>query len=301
VVYRQLRYIQNAELGYDRDRVLVLPETWVLGQQEEAFRQRILQDSRVVSVSTSGYLPAGPSNNNNFFVYPGEDPSRQIKTLRYDVDEQYIPTLGMRLVAGRNFSEELTTDTAGAILNETAARALGWGENAVGQTLTSANNDGRPYRVIGVVKDFHFRSLHERISPLVMTLGNNAGTLILKANTDDLPGLLATLDKKWTEMTAEEPFVYSFLDDRYDQTYAAERKTGRILGVAAGLTIFVACLGLFGLATFTAEQRTKEIGIRKVLGASMASIVGLLSRDFLRLVLIANLLAWPLAGWVMHR
>ncbi|CAN5824289.1 ABC transporter permease [soil metagenome] len=301
VVYQQLRLIQSTDVGYDKDQVLVLPETFVLGQQEEVFRQRILQDPRVERVSASGYLPAGPSNNNNFFIYPGEEASGQIKTLRYDVDDQYIPTLGMHLAAGRNFSREFATDTAGIILNETAARALGWGENALGQTLTNDNEGKRQYRVIGVVKDFHFRSLHERISPLVMTLSKKAGTLIVKANTEDVAGLVASLDEQWKTLTTEEPFVFSFLDDRYNQTYAAERKTGQLLGISAGLTIFVACLGLFGLATFTAEQRTKEIGIRKVLVASVASIVALLSTDFLKLVLLANVIAWPLAGWAMHR
>jgi putative ABC transport system permease protein len=301
VVYQQLRYIQNTKVGYDRDQVMVLPETWVLGKQEEVFRQQLLQDPRVVRVSTSGFLPAGPSNNNNFFVYPGEDASQQVKTLRYDVDEQYIPTLGMQLVAGRNFSRDFATDSAGVILNETAAKALGWKENALGQTLTHAHDDKRRYRVIGVVEDFHFKSLHERISPLVMTLGHNGGTLIVKTKTEDIAGLLTSLERQWTALTAEEPFVYSFLDERFNQTYEAERKIGRILGISAGLTIFVACLGLFGLATFTAEQRTKEIGIRKVLGASVANIVALLSKDFLKLVLISNLIAWPLAGWVMQK
>jgi putative ABC transport system permease protein len=301
VVYQQLRYIQNAKVGYDKDQVLVLPETWVLGKQEEVFRQLILQDPRVERVSVSGYLPAGPTNNNNFFVYPGEDIAQQVKTLQYEVDDQYIPTLGMQLAAGRNFSKDLATDSAGIILNETAAKAFGWGENALGQTLTNDNGGKRRYRVIGVVKDFHFRSLHERISPLVMTLGNNTGTLIVKTKTEDIAGLLTSLDKQWTALTAEEPFVYSFLDERFNQTYEAEQKIGRILGISAGLTILVACLGLFGLATFTAEQRTKEIGIRKVLGASVASIVGLLSKDFLKLVLLSNLIAWPLAGWAMQK
>jgi putative ABC transport system permease protein len=300
VVYQQLRFIQNKEIGYDREQVLVLPETYVLGQQEHVFRQLILQDPRVESVSRSGYLPAGQTNNNNFFVYPGEDVSQQVKTLRYDVDAHYIPTLGMQVLAGRNFSEDLATDSAGVILNETAARALGWGENALGQTLTTVAGDKKQYRVIGVVKDFHFKSLHERISPLVMTLGANGGSLIVKARTEDVTGLVASLDKHWKTLTAEEPFVYAFLDDRFNQTYDVEMRTGHILGISAGLTIFVACLGLFGLATFTADQRTKEIGVRKVLGASVANIVGLLSKDFLRLVLLANLIAWPLAGWAMH-
>ena len=302
VVYQQLQYIQSKELGYNRDQVLLFPE-YALGKKAAIFRQQLQQDSRVISVSSSGYLPAGSSNSNNYTVYPDDNPTQLIKTLRYDVDDQYIPTLGMKLVAGRNFSPTMATDSAGIILNEKAAQALGWGKNALGHTLTYANNEGgkTTYRVIGVIKDFHFKSFHEPISPLVMLLGQNGGTLIAKVKTSDMAGLLAAAKKNWNGLTAEEPFSYAFLDEQFNQTYQAEQRIGKILGIFAGLTILVACLGLFGLATFTAEQRTKEIGIRKVLGASVTNIVALLSKDFLKLVLLANLLAWPLAGYVMHR
>ena len=302
VVYRQLRYIQNKELGYNKEQVLLFPE-YALGSKAKVFRQQLQQDPRVVRVSSSGYLPAGPSNNNNYTVYPDENTTQLVKTLRYEIDDQYIPTLSMKVILGRNFSPAFATDSTGIILNETAAKTFGWGQDALGHTLTYANNEGSKttYRIIGVVQDFHFKSLHEPISPLVMTLGNNAGTLIAKVKTSDMADLLATSKKHWNWLTAEEPFDYAFLDERFNQTYQSEQKIGRILGIFAGLTIFVACLGLFGLATFTAEQRRKEIGIRKVLGASVTNIVSLLSQDFLKLVLLANLLAWPLAGWVMHR
>jgi len=302
VVYRQLRYIQNKELGYNKEQVLLFPE-YALGSKAKVFRQQLQQDPRVVRVSSSGYLPAGPSNNNNYTVYPDENTTQLVKTLRYEIDDQYIPTLSMKVILGRNFSPAFATDSTGIILNETAAKTFGWGQDALGHTLTYANNEGSKttYRIIGVVQDFHFKSLHEPISPLVMTLGNNAGTLIAKVKTQDMADLLATSKKHWNWLTAEEPFDYAFLDERFNQTYQSEQKIGRILGIFAGLTIFVACLGLFGLATFTAEQRRKEIGIRKVLGASVTNIVSLLSQDFLKLVLLANLLAWPLAGWVMHR
>ncbi|QMU26725.1 ABC transporter permease [Adhaeribacter radiodurans] len=303
VVYQQLRYIQNKELGYTKDQVLLIPDLYLLGKKAEVFQQQIQQDSRVKCVSMSGYLPAGPSYNNNFMVSPEDNPAQFMKALRYEVDERYIPTLGMQVIAGRNFSKEFATDSTGIILNETAAKALGWTNNPLGQKVTHSDNEGKKvtYRVIGIVKDFHFKSLHEPISPLAMTLGNNSGTLIVKVKTQDIAGLLATAKNNWNQLTAEEPLNYAFLDERFHQTYQAEQKIGQVLGIFAGLTIFVACLGLFGLATFTAEQRTKEIGIRKVLGASVTNIIGLLSKDFLKLVLLANLIAWPLAGWLMHR
>ncbi|MBW3546229.1 MAG: ABC transporter permease, partial [Bacteroidetes bacterium] len=303
VVYQQLQYIQSKEVGYDKEQVMVLPESHALGGKLKAFQQQLLQDPRVLSVSISGYLPAGASYNNNFFVYPNNDVTQQVKTLRYDVDEQYIPTLGMRLLAGRNFSAQRGSDAAAMVMNETAAQALGLGDDALGKVLTSANNQGErtSYRVIGIIADFHFRSLHERISPLVMVWGEKpSGSVIVKASTADINGLLASIAAQWSAYAPEEPFSYSFLDERYAQAYQAEQKLGLILGLFAGLTIFVACLGLFGLALFTAERRTKEIGIRKVLGASEGSIVLLLSREFVKLLLIAFLIASPVAWWAMH-
>ena len=303
VVYQQLRYIQNKKLGYDKDRVIVLRQAWRLGPNVPVLRQQLLQDSRVANVSVSGYLPAGLTNNNNFISYADDNASQLVKTLRYDVDDRYIPTLGMSMAAGRNFSEKLGTDSSAVILNEKAAKAFGWGKNALGHTLTNPDNQGRKttYNVIGIIKDFHFKSLHERISPLLMVLSREGGSLIIKTRTNDVSGLLTTLNQRWLALKADVPFTYSFLDESFTSTYISEQKTGRILGIFAGLTIFVACLGLFGLATFTAEQRTKEIGVRKVLGASVSSIVGLLSKDFLKLVLVALLLASPIAWYMMNR
>ncbi len=301
VVYRQLSYIQSKKLGYDKEQVLILPSGF-LGQKEQILRRQLLQDPRVVSVTSSGYLPAGPSNGNNFFIY-AQDEASQIKALRYDVEDNYIPTLDMKMAYGRNFSKEFVTDSSGIILNETAARVFGWGKNAPGHTIRHRENNGseKTYTVIGVVKDFHFKSLHESISPLVMTLSKNSGTLIAKIKTTDMAGLLSTTKKNWDALNPEEPFSYSFLNDRYNNTYQAEQNTALILGLFAGLTIFVACLGLFGLATFTAEQRTKEIGIRKVLGASVTGIVSLLSKDFLKLVSIAFIIASPVAWFMMNK
>ncbi len=302
VVYQQLSYIQNTKIGYDKEHVLVLRDAWRLGKNEAIFRQQLQQDSRVANVSVSGYLPVGPTNNNNYTVFPETSSTQLVKTLRYDVDDQYIPTIGMKLVAGRNFSPQYASDSSGVILNETAARALGWAGNALGHTITNSTNQGQKtsYRVIGVVKDFHFKSFHERISPLLMVLSNEGGSLIIKTRNADISGLLATLGTQWAAFKTGVPFGYHFLAESVADTYQAELKTGRILGLFAGLTIFVACLGLFGLAMFTAEQRTKEIGVRKVLGASVSSIVTLLSQDFLKLVLIAIVIASPLAWWAMN-
>jgi putative ABC transport system permease protein len=220
------------------------------------------------------------------------------------VDYHYIPTLGMEIVAGRNFSKDFASDSTGMVINESAARAFGWGKDILNRKVyrfISNAGDKKEYHVIGVVKDFHFESLHERITPLLLIMDNNAGSIIVKAKTKDIAGLLTSMKQQWNNFTADAPFAYTFMDERFAETYRAEQKVGRILSIFSGLTIFVACLGLFGLATFTAEQRTKEIGIRKVLGASLTNIVSLLSKDFLKLVLLANVLAWPLAWWAMQQ
>ncbi|HVU96619.1 MAG TPA: ABC transporter permease [Puia sp.] len=304
VVYRQLSYIQHKKLGYDRDQVVIVPDMWALGDGQPFYRQQLAKDPRIASVAASGYLPAGNSYGNNFLVYADNHSDKFANTLRYQVDEQYIPTLGMEMKAGRNFSKAFGADSTAIIINETAAQNFGWGDNAIGHSVTEPNRD-RPattYHVIGVVKDFHFRSLREMITPLVMTLGGTEGSsLIIRTKTKDVADLLTSLRKQWTDQKARIPFSYSFLDQRFQDTYQAEMNIGRILGIFAGLTIFVACLGLFGLATFTAEQRTREIGIRKVLGANIAGIVALLSRDFLRLVVLAFGIAAPLAWWMMNK
>ena len=302
VVYRQLSFIQKIKLGYDKSQVIILPEAYMLQKNQQAFYNQLLQDPRIENVSISGYIPAGSTYGNNFFIYPGNDISGMVKTLRYDVDYNYIRTLGMKMDYGRYFSKDFGTDSTGIILNETAAKAFGWNKDALNKIVSSKDNDGKQssYHVIGVVKDFHFKSMHELISPLVMVLGNGAGTMIVKAKTKDIAGLLTTMKNDWAALSREGPMNYSFLDDRVQQTYEAEQKMGWILAIFAGLTIFVACLGLFGLVTFTAEQRTKEIGIRKVLGASVPSIFQLLSKDFLKLVIIAMLVATPVAWLVMN-
>ena len=303
VVSQQMTFIRNTKLGYTKERVLVLHETGRLGKNETLFRQQLLQDSRVINASVSGYVPAGPSYNNNFLVYGDNKAGQYVKGIRYDVDDRYIPTLGMTMAAGRNFSPAFSTDSSGIILNETAAKQLGWGNNAIGHIVTRPSNDGskETYRVIGIVRDFHFRSLHERITPLMMTLGDNNGTILVNVKTGDVANLLKTIGNQWHAFGVDVPFAYSFLTDDFNAVYRAEQQTGQVLGLFSGLTIFISCLGLFGLAIFTAESRTKEIGVRKVLGSSVTSIVALLSKDFLKLVLLAILIASPIAWYAMSQ
>lgn len=304
VVYHQLKFIQNKNLGYRKEQVVVLPDLGALGEDAPAYRERLAQDSRVKKLSVSGYVPVGDSYNNNFFLAPEGKTDELVKTLRYEIDEHYLSTLGMDLLAGRTLSGNYRHDSTSILVNEAAAKAFGFGTEAVGRTLVYTNKQGGKvyFQVIGLVKDFHFRPLHEPISPLVMTARNyEAGNIILKADAADMPALLALAQAEWTKLATTEAFNYSFLDERFAKTYEAEQKTGVVLGIFTGLTILVACLGLFGLALFMAERRIKEIGIRKVLGASVAGITSLLAKDFLKLVVIALVLASPLAYYLMNQ
>lgn len=302
VVNQQMSYIQNKEIGYDRDQLLVLRDSRLLGTNENAFKNQILTDPRVQSVTMSAFVPAGPTDNNMTGVYPGQRYEEVRRTIFYQVDAQYIPTMGMELVAGRNFSDKLGSDSLNVIVNETAIKIFGLEENPLGQTLTAnAGNDRKEtLTIIGVVKDFHFKSLHETIAPLIM-LNNPYGGLIVKGKTKDMAGLIASIENKWKSFQVEEPFSYGLLDELYNETYVREQKMGSILKIFGMLTIFVACLGLFGLVTFTAEQRVKEIGVRKVLGANVTEIVSLLSKDLIILVAISFVIAFPLGYYMMDQ
>jgi putative ABC transport system permease protein len=304
VVWQQMRFIQNKNLGYDKEQLLTIPNSYALGKNEEVFKQEMLQDPQIVNATVSSYKPAGPSNGGNALAYPEGHDNEIMRTTEYHVDENYIPTFEMKMAAGRNFSKNFATDSTAMILNETAVKAFGWSNTmAIGKTIIRENSSrgtNVPYHVIGIVKDFNFQSLHQPIAPLLMTLEPDWG-LIFKVKTAGIQDLIASMKTKWDRFNTGEPFTFTFMDDLYDKTYAAEQNTGTILNIFALLTILVACLGLFGLATYTAEQRTKEIGIRKVLGASVTSVTKMLSKDFIKLVFIACLIAFPLSWWAMNK
>ncbi|XHR97887.1 ABC transporter permease [Mucilaginibacter sp. UC70_90] len=219
------------------------------------------------------------------------------------VDADYISTLGMKISAGRDFSASMSTDSTGLVINETAAKFLGF-TNPVNKILYR-NMDGnrdhvKAYHIIGVVKDFNFNSLRENISPMIFLMDEDSGNLSIRVNTTNLPALVDQIKSKWQGMTQSQ-FSYSFMDQDFDANYRAEQRTGTISIIFTVLAISIACLGLFGLAAYAAEQRTKEIGIRKVLGASVSAIVNTLSKDFIKLVLISIAITTPLAWYLMNK
>jgi putative ABC transport system permease protein len=304
VVYNQLRYVQNKKLGFEKEQVLILNNAYLLRDQAQAFRDAMLTHSQFQSGTISGYLPI-PSNRNNSAVFPeGEMDSAEATSFQnWTVDYDYIETLGMKIVEGRNFSREFSTDVDTAIINQAVLKQFNWLDaqgKRVGRIMNQ-KGDIKLYNVIGVVEDFHYESLRSTIGPLVMYLGNSTGLMSFRITTEDITGAIGLLEARWKEFLPNQPFEYMFMDERFDSLYRAEQRIGKIFGVFASLAIIIGCLGLFGLAAFTAEQRTKEIGIRKVLGASAPGIIQLLLREFVILVGVANLVAWPIAYFVMRR
>lgn len=305
IVFQQLSYIQNKKLGYSKDHILMVHDPWVMGDKAESFKKEALQYSGILSGTLSGFLPVNTSDNNNAW-FPGTNASKTETYVfhEFSVDHDYMETLEIEMASGRSFSKDFLSDSSAVVLNETAARKLGW-DDPIGRTISTY--DGfqdsiyiSSYKVIGVVRDFHFTSLKENIEPLVFELGNSRGFVSFKVLGDNIESTIDFLETKWNEFAPGQPFHYSFLDERFNELYHAEQKLGEIFGVFAALAIFIACLGLYGLAAFTAEQRTKEIGVRKVLGASIPSIITLLSKEFLKLVGIAFLISAPISYFFMN-
>ncbi len=303
VVLQQLDFIQNKKLGFEKDQVLVVHDAYLAGDNVQTLKEEMTSLPEVKSASLTSYLPTPSSRNNNAFIN-GMVPSQENTVLMGDwyVDYEYFETMGMEFVTGRGFSRDFPTDSNAVVINESAWKQMEWDE-PLGQTIGSFSNmegDLEPLKVIGVVKDFHFESLRSHITPLLLRLRNSSGYLNLKVQTDDYAALTEKVGAVWDELAPNQPYETSFLDDRFSRIYDAEQRTGKIFGVFAGLAVFIACLGLFGLAAYTAENRLKEVGIRKVLGASVGGLVYLLSKEMGKLVLLAFIVFAPLAYFFMN-
>ncbi|MCW5910532.1 MAG: ABC transporter permease [Cyclobacteriaceae bacterium] len=311
-VLSQLNYIQNKKIGFNKDQVIMVEDTYALGDQRMAYKNEILSNSMIVSGTFSGYLPvAGTWRNDNPWWAEGKDYKQQenmVSLQNWEVDYDYIKTLDMTIKEGRDFLHAFPSDSTAVILNETAARNFNFDGDPIGKkVVTFADRDMSPDKlnaltVIGVVENFHFESLKENIGAVMIYLSKRLqGNLSFRFQSQDTRAVIDLLESKWKAIAPGQPFTYSFLDDRFGNMYAAETRLGKVFAIFAGFAIIIACLGLFALTAFTAEQRTKEIGIRKVLGASVGSIVVLLSKEFTRLVLISFVLAAPFAWWGVNK
>ncbi|AEV99500.1 cell division protein FtsX [Niastella koreensis] len=301
IVYRQLRYMQNKNLGYEKEQVLFLPDGRLMGDNQEAFKQSVLKDSRVVAATIARSVPA-----DNFIdgteVYPVNEKGNgtEIHMNIYHVDYDYVKTLGIQMQKGRYFSEDFGSDSSAAVVNEAAVKELGWSNtDPIGRTIVRSGRQA--FKIVGVMKDFNYTSAKQKVAPLMMLLGGNRGGFVIKIKTADVAGFLAALKEKWNSFNPQGPLNYVFLDEKFAAMYAGEIRTQQIFFVFAIVAIIIASLGLFGLSAFVIEQRTKEIGIHKVLGASVQNVLLLVSKEFLWLIVIAFVISIPVTWWSMHK
>jgi putative ABC transport system permease protein len=304
VVYQQLHFMQDKKLGYDKNQVLVINDTYTLGNNAKAFKQQLLNDNRIVNATLSGNIP-GFNNMGGTVIYAKEVSDKgihaEISTSIYWIENSYIPTLGMQMAKGRNFYFSAPADSASVIINEAAVQDLGFG-NTDPICKTIIRSGQRHYNIVGVVKDFNYTSAKQKIAPLMMLSSDrNTGAIIARIKTNDVQRLINDIKDKWNSYHATAPFSYSFMDDQFASLYNTEQRTGQIFTSFSIIAVIIASLGLFGLVAYMIRQRVKEIGIRKVLGASSQSITLMLSKEFLRLIIIASLISFPITWFAMNK
>ncbi|GAB2790262.1 ABC transporter permease [Rhabdobacter roseus] len=297
VMYRQMAYFQTKNLGFDRENLLYIPLEGELTNKYDLFKEQASTKEGIVSISRMEESPTGLGHHINDVGWTGKDPNLITSFSNTAVGYDFVKTLDLRLLAGRDFSEAYGTDTVNFIINETALKKIGY-EQPIGQPLSWGNRQGT---IVGVLKDFHFNSMRQNIEPLIIRLRQKPlwGNILVRTEAGKTQEALASLERIWQELNPNVPFAYQFSDQEYTRLYRSEQVVSTLSNYFAFLAIFISCLGLFGLAAFTAEQRTKEIGVRKVLGASIPSIVRLLSTQFLKPIAIAFCLASPVAWYVM--
>ena len=306
VVLKQLHFFRNTDLGFDKENVVVISSSNRLASGEETFKQSIKQMPGVLTASITTSIPSGDTFGDSYQPEDeGDKKSAEIGLNSFMVDDAFIPTLNIKVVKGRNFSKEFN-DSASVILNEEAVRQIGW-KDPVGKWLEYPGGNNTRFQVIGVVKNFNVQSLQNAITPFALfhpsskTYGWGESNIVARIRGGNISSTIQQLEGQWKTFTNTEPFDYSFLDESFDAQYRSEKRLGSIFSIFAALSIFIACLGLFGLSAFMAERRTKEIGVRKVLGASVPNVVALLSKDFLKLTLVASIIAFPVAWYFMNK
>jgi putative ABC transport system permease protein len=297
VVYKQLNFMKSAGLGFNASNVVLIERANFLGDKADIFKQQVSKIPGVKQVTTGFSMP-GTFFINSMWEASGSEGNSE--NLDYSfVDFDYTETLDIEIIAGRSFSTSYSTDSTAAIINEAAVQEYGWSpEEAIGKQLAQGD---RKFTIVGVAKDFHYESFHAEIYPLALFGPLRSQRYVAaRLSTEDVANTLTSMNNTWSEFS-ELPFQYSFLADNFKEQYRSEERLVSIFGVFAGLAILIGCMGLLGLVAFMASKRTKEIGIRKVLGATVSSIVGLLSKDFIKLVGLGFVIAAPIAWYAMNR
>jgi ABC-type antimicrobial peptide transport system permease subunit len=304
VVYKQLHYIQSTKLGFDKENIVHIPIKENIGKKYATVKNDLLKNPNILSVSAQRYPFAETTRRSSgVFAWEGKDLDRRVDLVFAGVDYDFFKTLNLDMATGRPFVKETPSDEKGGyILNESAIREIGL-DSPVGKRFAVRDREGT---IVGVVKDAHFRSFHHEIEPRLfyiadMSQAADAGLVLIRIHGAKTEDALSHIERVWKDINPVSPFEYHFLDQTYDRLYRSEKRVGTIFNLFTVLAIFISCLGLFGLASFMAEQRTKEIGIRKVLGASSSKIITLLTKEFTKWVLVANLIAWPVAYYVMNK
>ena len=299
-VYNQINYMRNRKLGYDREHMIYFGMRGDMRTQFDAVKNELLQNPNILGVTASSNVPTyGYTFSNSLWRWEGQSPDEEILMRAVFIDVDYFKTFGMEIAEGRSFSREFPTDATEAIMiNEEAVKAMGM-ESAIGKRLSIQDNN---FNIIGVVKNYHFRSLRQKIDPLILIYNpGNSRALFARLRSDNIPQTIGYIENLWKKFAPGFPFNYRFLDEALDMLYRSEQRIGTLFQYFSFLAILISCLGLLGLASFMAEKRTKEIGIRKVLGASISNIAMLLSKEFTKWVLVANVIAWPIAYFAVSK
>jgi ABC-type antimicrobial peptide transport system permease subunit len=299
IMYKQLNFIRNKDIGLNKDYVVAIDLNNELRKNYRSFKNELKRNPKIIHVTAARRLPTSIGHFNPVY-WEGKGPEDYVTFVDASVTYDYFKTFGMEIIEGRTFSEEFSTDKENYILNEAAAEMTGL-ESPIGKMFSIWEDEGK---IIGIVKNFHASSLHNEIGPVVFTLSQRHGRynyIFAKISSDDVPGIMSFLKGKAAEFAPNNLFEYRFLDEAFDQQYRSDQRRGTIYKYFTILAIFISCLGLFGMASFTAEQRTKEIGIRKVLGASISNITLMISKDFITLLVISNIIAWPIAYFIMQQ
>lgn len=299
VVYKQLNFIKNRNLGFDKSNLLYMPMTGDIGAKKQSLKAALSHDPLTASFSIISDLPTALVSGTTDLEWPGQVARNEVIIPSLDVDENFVSVFKTRMLAGRGFSRAFSEDSSSYVINEKAMQIMGMNlGNAVGQDIVFSETKGK---IIGVVKDFHFKSLQYAVEPLVLRLNKWGGFVIVRTQAGNNEAAIAALENINRQLNPAYPFTYGFLDKDLDNLYRNEQQMGDIFNLFAGLAVFISCLGLYGLSAFMAEQRNKEIGVRKVLGATVAGVVALLSQDFLKLILIAIVVASPIAWFAMDK
>lgn len=314
-INKQLQFIQSKNVGFEKDQVIVVEDAYNIGNSSDAvddFKDAMMDHTIFETATITSFLPVEGFGLDDRTYWPkGATPTQNntVNMQRWRVDADYIETLGMELVEGRNFSDERETDRNAVILNEAAADRFGF-EEPIGEVIAiyASNDDGSinqevilEFEIIGVVKNFHYKSLRDNITPLGLFYEPSYGNVAFKIAGENAGMAIDLLEEEWNNRAAGQPFIYSFLDERFDRMYRSENRVQNLMASFSVLAIFIACLGLFGLSAYSAERRSKEIGIRKIMGASISSVLGLMSKEFLQLIIVSFVIAAPVSYFAMQQ